>query len=417
LRALAAAMRTGIISGSGRISVSPGPPGAKVQNTEEFCPFKPLIKLGSLHDICKELGVSEGKNKKTIKASLYQNASAFITAKIHYKSGDGTERVLEAGFTRYNVIFTGEKLPDGRRADGVYIILNDIFIQVINGAMTRPLDYSYLKSLPPAPQRFYELLSYQMYAALKYDRPSAKLIYSDFCDHAPQTRHEDWDRVRSQMNKIHRPHRESGYIADIEWKQTTDRNGKPDWSIHYQPGPKARAEYKAFNKRGGPTIVEIEPLEDTPPALPGFGEFLPNYSNPIVQDLIDRGVSPDAAAKLEATYLVEDIQLQIEHFDWLKETKHKLYPDNPGGWFIKAVPKKYTPPPQFKTKAKHQQDEEVRKEKQRQAAEVKRIKKEKETREEQQHTANKAAAEAYLADLTPEERIDQRQLFFPASDH
>ena len=77
---------------------------------------------------------------------------------------------MEAGFTRYNVIFTGEKLPDGRKADGVYIILNDVFIQVINGAMTRPLDYDYLKSLAPAPQRFYELLSYQMYAALKYDR-------------------------------------------------------------------------------------------------------------------------------------------------------------------------------------------------------------------------------------------------------
>jgi ankyrin repeat protein len=44
---LAAAMRTGTISGSGRISVSPGPPGAKVQNTEEFCPFKPLIDHGA----------------------------------------------------------------------------------------------------------------------------------------------------------------------------------------------------------------------------------------------------------------------------------------------------------------------------------------------------------------------------------
>jgi hypothetical protein len=54
-------------------------------------------------------------------------------------------------------------------------------MHVLNGAMTRPLDYDYLKSLPPAPQRFYELLSYQMYAALKYDRPRAKITYSAFC--------------------------------------------------------------------------------------------------------------------------------------------------------------------------------------------------------------------------------------------
>jgi hypothetical protein len=166
------------------------------------------------------LGVSEGKNKSTIKQALYQNASAFITAKIHYKTGDGSECVLESGFTRYSVIFTGEKLPDGRKADGVYILLNEVFIQVINGAMTRPLDYDYLKSLPPAPQRFYELLSYQMYATLKHDRPRAKLIYSELCEHAPMTRHLEWGRVRSQMNKIHRPHLESGYIAKVRF--TTD---------------------------------------------------------------------------------------------------------------------------------------------------------------------------------------------------
>ena len=44
---------------------------------------------------------------------------------------------------------------------------------------------------------------YQMYAALKNDRPRAKLVYSEFCTYAPQTRHFDWERVRSQMNKIH----------------------------------------------------------------------------------------------------------------------------------------------------------------------------------------------------------------------
>src|SRR4051812_23289425 len=77
-------------------------------------PIPRLIKLGSLRDICKELEVSEGKNKTAIKQALFQNASAFITAKIHYRLADGSERTLEAGFTRYNVVFTGEKLPDGR---------------------------------------------------------------------------------------------------------------------------------------------------------------------------------------------------------------------------------------------------------------------------------------------------------------
>jgi hypothetical protein len=83
-------------------------------------------------------------------------------------------------------------LPDGRAADAVYMILSDIYMQVINGATTRPLDYDYLKQLPPASQRFYELLSYPMYGALKHGRPRARLTYSECCTYAPQTRYFDW---------------------------------------------------------------------------------------------------------------------------------------------------------------------------------------------------------------------------------
>ena len=148
-------------------------------------PIPRIIKLGSLHDICRELGISEGKNVLTIKKALRQNAFAGITAKIRYRLADGSEKAIEADFTRYSVVFTGETLPDGRPADGVYLVLNDIYMQVINGAQTRPLDYDYLRDLPPASQRLYELLSFQMYAALKYGRPRARLPYSEYLPLCP----------------------------------------------------------------------------------------------------------------------------------------------------------------------------------------------------------------------------------------
>ena len=188
-------------------------------------PIPRIIRLGSLREITEELGLSTHNDK--IKNSLHQNASTYIKAKIRYRQADGTEKELEAGFTRYTVVFTGEKLPNGRKADAVYIVLNDVYMQVINGAMTRPLDYDYLKTLPPGPQRFYEILSFQMYAAIKNDRPRAKLLYSDICTYSPMTRHEDWARVRGQMNKIHKPHFESGYIARVDYQDDIDREGNP----------------------------------------------------------------------------------------------------------------------------------------------------------------------------------------------
>ena len=228
-------------------------------------PIPRLIRLGSLNEICRELGLVEsGANTNKVKRALLQNAGAFITAKIRYKSADGAERRIEVGDTRYAVVFTGETLPDGRTADAVYIVLHDFYREILDHALTRPLDYDYLKELPPAAQRLYEVVSYAMFAALKNHRPRARLAYSEFCRLAPLTRHFEWERVRKQMAKIHAPHRKSGYLAGVEFEATTDREGRPDWTMVYEPGPKAKAEHLAFTTRGGPVVLEIEP----PPAEP-----------------------------------------------------------------------------------------------------------------------------------------------------
>jgi hypothetical protein len=100
-------------------------------------PIPKIIKLGSLRDICRELKVNEGQATRNVKA-LLQNASAFITAKRTYKGSDGTQRTAEISDTRYGVIFTGEKFPDGKKADAVYITLHDSYIEILNTAQTRP---------------------------------------------------------------------------------------------------------------------------------------------------------------------------------------------------------------------------------------------------------------------------------------
>lgn len=355
-------------------------------------PIPRLIRLGSLRDLCRELGLSEGENVKSIRQALRQNAFAGITAKTRYRKADGTEQTLEADFTRYSVIFTGEKLPDGRKADAVYVLLNEIFMQVINGAMTRPLDYDYLRSLSPAPQRFYELLSYQMYAALKYDRPRAKLTYSDFCAHAPQTRHTDWERVRSQMNKVHRPHKESGYIIQVDFQQSTDPDGLPDWIMHYQPGPKARAEFRAFTKRGGPTVLEMEPSDAVPLLdISGMTE--------LEGELIQRGVTPATATELVREHAEEKIRAQIERLDWIAEKKPAKV-DDPPAYLVGAIRNDYAPPKGFVSKADRQRRQEAKQAKERQAAEDRRRKQQ----EEAQERAQQLRDTAYWESLTAEQQ-------------
>jgi hypothetical protein len=324
----------------------PGPLAYKVDTLiinrrieEASRPIPKIIKLGSLREIAADTGTGEGNTSK-IKQALYQNAAAFITAKVRYKLADGTKKTIEFGDTRYAVVFTGERLPDGRTADAVYIILHEFYREILDNVLARPLDYDYLKQLPPASQRLYELLSFQVFAALNHKRRTARLVYSELCTHAPLTRHSDWLHVRTQMNKIHRPHMRSGYLAKVQYDQTTDAAGGPDWLMIYTPGPKAEAEFRAFTKRGEPRTLDIQQ------ARPAQAE-----PNSLECELTSRGVTVSTAHELVTHYPAERITAQLEHFDWLKEKHPKKVRENPGGYLAAAIRGDYAPVNGFETKA------------------------------------------------------------------
>ncbi|MCI0437843.1 MAG: hypothetical protein L0177_01785, partial [Chloroflexi bacterium] len=234
-------------------------------------PLPHVIRLGSLADLAHQCNLCRDTN--SVKKALLQNAATFITAKLRYTATDGTEHTLEAGFTRYSVVFTGERLPDGTTADAVYLLLNEPYWEVLNHDPTRPLDYDYLKALPPAAQRCYEILSYKLFTALKYRHPHAQLLYSAYCTFSAQQRYLDYTHVKKQMYKVHKPHLTSEYLESVRYEATTDEDGRPDWVMYYVPGSKARAEYAAFNTRprrrpARPAAGPQHPEQVTTPAPP-----------------------------------------------------------------------------------------------------------------------------------------------------
>jgi hypothetical protein len=307
-----------------------------------------LICLGKLTEVADRSGVG-AKNTNSVKRALRQNASTFISAKIAYKGLDGTEKTLEADFSRYSVIFTGERLPDGKKADAVYIILNDIYWQVLNDARNRPLDYDYLKNLPPGPQRFYELVSFEMFAALRHNH-RAKLVYSEYCTYAPQTRYADYDHVKKQMYKIHRPHIQSGYLSKVEFKASRDGEGAADWEMYYTPGPKARAEFDVFTRkqkasespvaREGREALPFPPLQNLPMRELAVEDALGEpEDDELVHALAAAGLNRDDARRLSETKRGE-CERQLKFLPYKR-------PKNPGAWLKKAIEGEYAPPPDY----------------------------------------------------------------------
>jgi hypothetical protein len=338
-------------------------------------PLPKLLRIGSLNEICAELNLAThaGQNTKDLKRAFLQNASAFITAKFNYRANDGTERRVEAGVTRYGVIFTGEKLPDGRKADAVYISFNDPFWEVLNNAPVRPLDRTYMKELPPAAQRFYEIISRKIFAALKNDYASAKISYSEYCTFSAQLRHFERQRVQDQMAKVLRPHKASGYITAVRYEPTIDAQSQPDWILYLTPGPKAHAEFAAAHtrrkvlKQGDTTPNKPgESQQQRHPTLPrrAVSKVAPAASRPkfdpvLVAEFTRRGITEEKALEILAEVKPDqDVVAQLEHYDQLIE--HAGFRiKNPPGFYIRLIEKNIPVPDGFETRAKRKAREEA----------------------------------------------------------
>ena len=304
---------------------------------EQRRPVPKAVRLGSLSQICAELDLpASGRNTNNVKRAIQQNAGSLITARFNYTASDGSERRLEAIFTRYSVVFTGERLPDGRDADGVYLIFTEPYWDVLNKAPVRPLNYDYLKALTPTPQRFYEILSYRMFVALKYEHAAAKLAYSDYCTYSAQQRFYDYDRFKKQMYKVQKPHLVSGYIAKARYEAAVDSEGHQDWIMYYEPGKRARAEFAAFYRGSvAPLPIAVEGRE---PATAGR----------IATELIRRGIAERHARRLEAELGAK--QPVLEQIEWADHVIREAGPKrfyNPPGFYVYLLKQNILPPAEF----------------------------------------------------------------------
>jgi hypothetical protein len=383
-------------------------------------PLPKLLRLGSLNDICEELGLTtdHGTNAKNIKNAFLQNALTGITAKFNYRANDGTERRLEAGFTRYSVIFTGEKLPDGRKADAVYIVFNDPFWEVLNNAPVRPLDRAYMKELPPAAQRFYEIISRKIFAALKNNYPRAKISYSEYCTFSAQLRHYERQRVQDQMAKLLRHHKESGYITSVSYVPTIDAENQPDWIMYFTPGPKAHAEFAAAHrtrKHIDPNTDAIERGEQQPrrdrsrasaqrlkQPVPQPVQFDPE----LVSEFTRRGVTESKARAILANVKPnQPVLAQLELGDHHIATNPGKY-RNPAGFYIHVVEENSPIPADFETSSQRKAREK-REEEQRRVEDDRRAQQDLET---EYYWYSEDAIERYIAALDPAEVAAVREL-------
>ena len=194
------------------------------------------------------------------------------------------------------------------------------------------------------------------------------------------------------MNKIYRPHKESGYIAKTDYEQTSDSDGQADWLMFYQPGPKARSDYRVFTKRGGPVTLEAEPLTVNPPALsasqqPDLPLAEPEPS-PLEAELIGYGITPEIVGALVRDHDAGKIRSQIEILEWYNASKPGKI-DDPAAWLVSAIKSRSgrAAPKGFISRAERERQAEAARQRQQAEAEARRREREEKARQEKEEQA------------------------------
>jgi hypothetical protein len=166
------------------------------------------------------------------------------------------------------------------------------------------------------------------------------------------------------MYKIHRPHLLSGYLASFRFEATRDEDGNKDWDMYYEPGPKARAEYRSFTGdkqrvvESAPTLAA--PGETTnempiPRSSPRQRRFVlkaapPEVDAHLLAELTKRGVSASRATKLLVS--IQKNQNVMDQLEWGDYQIHRASPGeirNPAGFYINLIEENVTPPSTFES--------------------------------------------------------------------
>jgi hypothetical protein len=134
--------------------------------------------------------------------------------------------------------------------------------------------------------------------------------------------------------------------------------------------------------------------------------------SPLIAELTQRGVTGTTAVELVKRHPAEAIQAKIEVFDWLIDGQDKRVAKSPAGYLVKSIEDNYAAPKGFVSKAERERQQQARKAREQQAAEARRL----ERQREAQDKAERQAIAAYWKSLTPEQQAELAAAATAAAD-
>ena len=334
----------------------PGPFDREVHKAIEQIISEILIEKGnienpipfSIYNLCNRMEITDaGDNYQRIKKALEKIQMTGVKS-VGTFYAKGKKRWIEDIFHLYDrVVFKGKELPNNKIAESNYLFLGSWYLQSLNSFYTKPIDYTYWRSLKSKiASRLYEILGVKFYGI--WDKKGCDITYkyTTLCQLLPLTPYRYISRAKQQLNPGNNELKDTGFISKFEWSE----NGNKDWLISYWPGERAkeeirRAKAKSINNRTGKYLSE--PKEEV--------KIFSKEQAELINKLVKVNVS-----KVTAENLIKNNDQELIK-KWIKAIKYSNA-DDKAAYIVKAIRENWQFPEEYlREKREEQQKEEEKK--------------------------------------------------------
>lgn len=332
--------------------------------------FKDAIVRFTPYELLQLLGWSDsGQSYQRLKRSLKLWASITLNFEHCWWNGKNRSWSDETFHVIEHVVFRRRDDEEER----AYAVWGKPFFESLTAGNVKALDWTFYRGLQhPVAKRTYRFLDKRFYASPRLEFDLDHFAVNKIGLSKGYHTGEIKRRLQPGIQELEDKH----YIQKAAPAERYIRVRRGVWRIRF-----AKAKKK----------LQPTSLPQTAP------ETLP----PLVQQLVDRGVSTARSLDLVAGSKPGLLEEKIEVFDWLVERQDKKVSKNPGGYLAESILKNYSTPKGFEPKTKR---DERQKWNQTQAEARQKAEAERERKETEKRDAERAPVLAYLASLTTEER-------------
>lgn len=318
---------------------------------------------------------NEGKSYDRIKLSLIRiNGVRYI-----YENAWWDAR-LKDWTTRAFSIIDNVEINDSRIADaqgGLFpsrITWNEIVFESFQAGFLRNIDFHLCMRLKhPTALRMYRYLGKQFYARddLTFDLKAFAEVNLGL-----GRNYEGGTQIARKLKPAIKELEDVGFLEPLSEDQRFLKKGR-EWSIRF-----------------------IQKAPAPPASLPDAAPAAEAVPSPLVEELINHGVTAKTAASLAAQHPAEKIEQKLDLLVW-RMTQPKP-PKDPAAYLVKSITDDYALPKTFVSRADRERQAQASRQAEQQRAEQRRQQQAEEAREQERRRQE----DAYWSTLTPAEQAD-----------